>query len=355
MVRVLDPPPAFSRGRAPSSIRQATRSGAVAARTSAAPEQLFDPTACPGKGASGLQFCAVLASRVKAGGDRLRDRALSFGRDAGADFAQAELFTHASAIAFCVLFALVPFALFLVALLGFLDLTELWTREVGPKVAANVSRSVYGVLDETVRQIQATRQLYWLTGGLAVAVWELSNAVFAAGEALNRIYGLSEKRSLWRRLSRSIGLGICVGVCLLGTVVVTQLAPGLAERALDRGLLAGVLGFFTSWGVAVVAMLFVVGVLIRYAPAEPVAWRWVGTGTLLTVGAWTLMSVAFGAYVSDVVNYESLFAGLALPFVLLLYLYLAALSLLLGVWVDRRRRSGSSERAQHVSEGAERR
>ena len=237
----------------PPPFAQATRSAAVAARASAAPEQLFDPTACPGKGATRLQFCADLASHVKAGGDRLRDRALSFGRDAGADFAQAELFTHASAIAFCVLFALVPFALFLVALLGFLDLTELWTRELGPKVAANVSRSVYGVLDETVRQIQATRQVYWLTGGLAVAVWELSNAVFAAGEALNRIYGLSEKRSLWRRLSRSIGLGICVGVCLLGTVVVTQLAPGLAERALGRGLLASVLGFFTSWGVAVVA------------------------------------------------------------------------------------------------------
>lgn len=261
-----------------------------------------------------------------------------------AEFAQAELFTHASAIAFCVLFALVPFALFLVALLGLLDLTELWTREVGPKVAANVSRSVYGVLDETVRQVQATRQVYWLTGGLAVAVWELSNAVFAAGEALNRIYRLRENRSLWRRVSQSIGLGVSIGLCLLGTVVVTQLAPGLAERALGRGPLTSVLGFITSWGFAVAAMLFVVGVLIRYAPAEPVAWRWVGTGTLLTVGAWTLTSVAFGAYISGVVNYESVFAGLALPFVLLLYLYLASLSLLLGAWVDRRRRSGGPRR-----------
>jgi membrane protein len=273
----------------------------------------------------------------------------------GADFAQAELFTHASAIAFCVLFALVPFALFLVALLGFLDLTELWTREVGPKVAANVSRSVYGVLDETVRQIQATRQVYWLTGGLAVAVWELSNAVFAAGEALNRIYGLREKRSLWRRLWQSIGIGVSVGLCLLGTLVVTQLAPGLAARALGPGPLVSVLGFITSWGFAVAAMLFVVGVLIRYAPAEPAAWRWVGTAALLTVGAWTLTSVAFGAYISGVVNYESLFAGLALPFVLLLYLYLAALSLLLGVWVDRRRRVGSIDRAQPMGEDAERR
>ncbi len=279
-----------------------------------------------------------LSSRAAPSKDRLRNRVPSVARDIAADFAEAELFTHASAIAFCVLFALVPFALFLVALLGFLDLTELWTREVGPKVAANVSRSVYGVLDETVRQIQATRQIYWLTGGLAVAVWELSNAVFAAGEALNRIYGLNERRSLWRRLLQSIGLGALVGTCLLGTVVVTQFAPGLAERALGPGALASVLGFIGSWGLAVAAMLFVVGVLIRYAPAERVAWRWVRTGTLLTVTAWTLMSVAFGAYVSGVVNYESLFAGLALPFVLLLYLYLAALSLLLGVWVDRRRR-----------------
>ena len=285
-----------------------------------------------------------MAPRAKAGHDRLRERVLSVGREVSADFAEAELFTHACAIAFCVLFALVPFALFLVALLGFLDLTELWTREVGPKVAATVSESVFGVLDETVRQIQATQQVYWLTGGLAVAVWELSNAVFAVGEALNRIYRLTETRSLWHRLGQSMGLGTVVGVCLLGTLAVTQVAPGLAERALGLGTFISVLGFIAQWGVAVAAMVFVVGLLIRYAPAEPVAWHWVRTGTILTVTAWILTSLAFGAYISGVVNYGSLFAGLALPFVLLLYLYLAALSLLLGVWFDRRRREGVDRR-----------
>ena len=270
-----------------------------------------------------------------------------------ADFQQLELFTYANAIAFCVLFALVPFALFVVALLGFLDLTVLWTRDVAPGVGAIVGPSAFGVLDETVRQILATRQGYWLTAGLALTVWELSNAVFAVGGALNRIYWLSEERPLWHQLGRSIVLGVIVGICLLGALAVTQIVPGLAERALGRGTFASVLSFVARWVVAVAAMLLVVCVLIRYAPAEPVRWRWVGTGTLVTVGAWTLTSIGFGAYLSGLVNYGSLFGGLALPFVLLLYLYVAALAFLLGVWVDRRPRMGVDPPEHSFAEGAD--
>ena len=284
-----------------------------------------------------------LVSRGKVSAHRLRCRVRSFARSMASDLGTAEVFTHASAIAFCVLFALVPFALFLVALLAFLDLSELWTREVGPRVAANVSAPVFGILDETVRQIQGDRRVYWLTGGLAVAIWELSNAVFAAGEGLNRIYGLTERRSLWRRLGQSMGLGVIVGACLVGTLVATQAGPDLLERTLGSGTFAGGLGFIARWGVAIAAPLFMVGLLIRYAPAEPVAWRWVRTGTLVTVGAWLIMSVAFGAYISGVVNYGSLFAGLALPFVLLLYLYFAALSFLVGVLIDHAIRNAARD------------
>jgi membrane protein len=294
-----------------------------------------------------------LAPHTKAGQDRVRDRALSFGRDVAAAFDEVELFTHASAIAFCVLFALVPFVLFLVALLGFLDLTELWTREAAPEVRAFVGASGFRVLDETVRQILATRQTYWLSGGLALAIWELSNAVFAVGIALNRIYRMSETRPLWHRVGQSVVLGTIAGACLLGTLVLTQVVPGLAEQTLGRWASTSVLGFIAQWGLTIAGMLLVVGILLRYAPAEPVAWRSVGTGTLFTVGAWTLTSIGFSAYISGVVNYRSLFGALAFPFVLILYLYLAALALLLGVWVDQRKRMGVDRPAQSVRAGAE--
>ena len=54
-----------------------------------------------------------------------------------------------------------------------------------------------------------------------------------------------------------------------------------------------------------------------------------------------------------VANYGSVYGGLAAPFVLLLYLYLAALGFLFGVWVERRQRSGASrplERPPHDTE-----
>jgi len=62
-------------------------------------------------------------------------------------FNDNRLLTYASAMSFRVVFALVPFALFVLATLGFLDLGHLWTRNVAPGVKREVSPGVYQVIE----------------------------------------------------------------------------------------------------------------------------------------------------------------------------------------------------------------
>lgn len=268
-----------------------------------------------------------------------------------ADFQQLELFTYANAIAFCVLFALVPFALFVVALLGFLDLTVLWTRDLAPGVGAIVGPSAFGVLDETVRQILVARQGYWLTAGLALTVWELSNAVFAVGGALNRIYRLSDERPLWHQFRRSIVLGV-VGNLLTGH---TGRDPGRSRpcradaRSRDfrrRARLHRAVGGRRC------------GHAARGGHVDSIRTR-------------RARQVALGGHrdprdrgrlephvdrlrcLHQRLGQLPLFGGLAFPFILLLYLYVAALALLLGVWAERRQRMGVARSEHSVGEGAE--
>src|SRR3954447_3364831 len=89
-----------------------------------------------------------------------------------AGFKQNDLLTYASAISFQVVFALVPLTLLALGLIGTLGLSSWWSTDAAQTVKDNVSPPVYHVIDDTVRKILGHRQLFWVTLGAAIAVWE---------------------------------------------------------------------------------------------------------------------------------------------------------------------------------------
>jgi membrane protein len=100
--------------------------------------------------------------------------------DVVASFQRNQLALFAGSIAFRIVLALVPFILFLLALIGFLDLQEVWRKDVAPELQKNASETAFRLVDDTVNQVLSQKQLWWLTIGLALTLWELSAATGAA-------------------------------------------------------------------------------------------------------------------------------------------------------------------------------
>src|SRR4051794_7195234 len=94
-------------------------------------------------------------------------------RDVVRSFHPNGLAVFASAMAFRVVLAFVPFILFLLALLGFLDLQEVWRSDVAPELEKNASDAAFRLVDDTVNQVLSQKQLWWLTIGLGLTLWEL--------------------------------------------------------------------------------------------------------------------------------------------------------------------------------------
>jgi membrane protein len=256
------------------------------------------------------------------------------------DLTEGELLTYASAMAFRILFAAIPLALAFVALLGFLDLAPVWNTGVAPVVRPTLGEPGFAVVDGTVQQILATRQVFWLTLGLALAIWQLSSTVRVTADALDRLFGVENRRRLRDWLGVSIAVSVAVALCLIVAAVALYFGDDLSASVLGNGVIGWVGGWAISLIVAVLAMLAAAALLLRFMPGERVRWRFAGTGALVTVAAWGLATGAFGVYVTWVIDYGSLFGGLAIPFVLLLYLNFASLFFLIGVWLERRRHTG---------------
>jgi membrane protein len=255
-------------------------------------------------------------------------------------FRRNGLINFAASISFLIVLAMVPFVLFLLALLGFLQLEEVWREDVAPEVRGSLSDTAYRLLDDTATRVLTERQGWWVTAGLALALWEISAATRVTMTALDRIYGFRRRRGFLELFPRSVGLGLAMGVAVVAAVAVVRFVP-LATGEVDG--VAAVLSFLGRWLVAGALLGAGVALVVHHGSATRQTLPWVTVGTFLVMAAWTGMSILFGIYVTYVASYGSIFGNLATFFVLLLYVYASSIAFLAGVQADAciRRNSGA--------------
>jgi membrane protein len=237
-------------------------------------------------------------------------------------FADHDLLTYASAIAFQAFFALIPLLLTAFGLLGMFSLQSVW-RDLAARLRPQVSSAVFQVIDSTVRHVLGSQQLFWATLGALLAVWEVSGAMRAVMTVLDRIYGVRRKRSWGERYAVSIGLSALLLVALLSAGAVMLL-----------GSVIGGLADWLRWPVAALPLLAGLGAVVRWAPAKVRSWHWVSFGTGVVVVGWLGMSGGFGLYLREIADYGSLFGNLATLIITLEYLYLTAIVFLGGLALD---------------------
>jgi membrane protein len=240
-------------------------------------------------------------------------------------FARNDLLTFAGAIAFKLLFTLIPLTLFGLGLLGGLGLQGTWTGSLAPQLRRVASPDLFRVADDTVRQVLSHRQLFWSTAGGLLATWQMSGAVRAVMDVLDRVYDVHSERSLWRRLAMSLGLAAALIVLLLAAAAAMELAPRL---------LPGTATAIARWPVTVALLWAAITLVMHLAPADDRPAERVTFGSTLVIVAWLVTSAVFAWYLSTVADYGSLFGALATVVVLLTYLYISTIALLTGVQLD---------------------
>ncbi|MEA2193697.1 MAG: rane protein [Solirubrobacteraceae bacterium] len=245
-------------------------------------------------------------------------------------FDEHDLLTFSSAIAFQVLYAIIPLVLFGLGVLGGLGLDQQWTREWAPTVRDAMSPAAFQVVDDTIRKVLGGQQTFWILGGAALAIWKVSATMRAIMDAFNRIYDSRRERTFYERMRDSLLLGAAVAVLLL-------LAAGCAvlgdEAMRAAGIDAGAL-LWLRWPVALALLFAVVTLLVAYAPADRQPSQWVTFGSIVVVTAWVGTSLVFGVYLTSIADYGSIFGALATIVIALTYLYLAASAVLVGAQLD---------------------
>jgi membrane protein len=247
------------------------------------------------------------------------------------DFSKDDMTTYASALAYRAIFSLFPFLLFLIAMLGMLDLQEFftWLRE---QVSLVLPPDALDLVNPVIDQMQDQKSGL-LSFGILVALWSASIGIRSLMNAMNKAYDVEEGRPTWKLMLLSVAYTVGLALILLAAAALMIIGPQVMEwLAAQVGLKDIVVTLWTwlRWPVIVILMMLVVAVLYYVTPDVEQKFRFITPGSVLAVIVWIAASVAFGLYVQNFGNYDATYGSIGAVIVLLLYFYISAAVLLFG-------------------------
>lgn len=248
------------------------------------------------------------------------------------EYIEDDMVTYAAALAYHTLFALFPFMLFLVALLGFLQVPEFFDWLLDQARVA-LPREAYELIEGVVRNIEGSGSGGLVSIGIGVALWSASSGVRALMNALNSAYDVPEGRAAWKRYVFSLLYTVGFALLLVSAGFLLVFGPQATEW------LAGFVGldnaFLTVWTwlrwPVIVLLLMLTAALVYYVvPNIDQPFRLITPGAVLAVVAWIGASFGFSIYASNFANYDATYGSIGSIIILMLYFFISSNVLLAG-------------------------
>ncbi|WP_168057556.1 YihY/virulence factor BrkB family protein [Candidatus Manganitrophus noduliformans] len=247
-----------------------------------------------------------------------------------------DIFSVAAELAYFSLFALFPLLLFLVTLIGYLPVENLYQELLG-YLQQVLPAEAMALVQKTLNQIVREQRGGLLSIGLAVTLWAASRGMAAIINALNKAYGVKEERPWWKVQATALGLTVSLSVFIIFSAVLMIFGGAIGEWLANwTGLGAS---FLIGWNLlrlflATLIMITVVAAIYYFGPDVEQEWRWVTPGSVLAVLGWIAVSLAFSYYVSHFGNYNKTYGAIGAVIILLTWMYLSALMILLGAEIN---------------------
>ncbi len=269
------------------------------------------------------------------------------------EFSADDMTTYAAALSYQVFLSLFPFAIFLLALLGLLNIPGFFDSLLEQSQAVMPDKA-YELVKSVIAQVRGQAAGGLLSFGAIFALWTASAAVRRAMHALNAAYDVEEERPVWKKFPPSILYTLVLAVLIIAAVGLMLLGGQVAQWL---GQLVGLGSVFTAlWTwlripVAAVLILFALALVYHLFPRTNQAFRFITPGAVIAVVVWVAASLGFSYYVKNFANYSATYGALGAVIVLLLYLFISAAIMLFGAEINAEIYGESTEGGKNRRDG----
>ena len=271
---------------------------------------------------------------------------LELGKRSVKAYLEDDMMTYAAALAFRILFALFPFIIFLVALLGFLNIPGFFDWLLS-QLEPVLPQQAMGTLEEVIGQVRDRGRGGLLSFGIIVALWSASIGVRSLMNGLNAAYDVEEERSAWKLYPLAIFYTIALAAMTIVAAGLTFIGPQAIKWLASQVGMAeafATVWAWLRWPVTIFLLMLAVAIIYYFGPNVDQPFRFITPGSVLAVTVWIAASLGFSYYVSNFAEYGATYGSLGAAVVLLFYFYISAAVLLFGAEVN-------AELYHHAAEG----
>ncbi|MDP8974136.1 MAG: YihY/virulence factor BrkB family protein, partial [Actinomycetota bacterium] len=239
------------------------------------------------------------------------------------------------------LFALFPFFVFMLSLLGLFGAPDLLDNLL-EQARAVLPEEAFSLLEDQLIGIAESRAQSAFTVGavvsLLLALWGVSGAFRSMMEAMNVMYEVEEARPFWKVYGMSVFLSLGIAALLLTALALVVFGPEIGGAIADvvgLGYVFEVVWNIVKWPVLIAVVLFAFALVYYFAPDVEQRFRYVSPGSIMAVVMWLLFSLLFRLYVESFGSFGETFGSFAGIIVLMLYIYYTSFIILVGAEMNQ--------------------
>ena len=244
-------------------------------------------------------------------------------------FVGKEVGRRSAGLTYYLVFAIFPFILSIVALLGVLKLPMI---SLEGSAAAFLPKDIITLLNITLVHMTAYSNGAILTFGLVFALWFPFRAVKNLKEEVADIYDdakLSGKKHLIKVFLLYIIILVFIPVMFILIIIGEGLLSFVAQ------FLPITLEFIALWNKIrflpmALALICLTSAVYALSPNKRPGWRYVLPGALLSTAAWMVYSLFFANYVNNMGNYSVIYGSIGAIIAFLIWLNWSLTALLTG-------------------------
>lgn len=250
-----------------------------------------------------------------------------------ADIGRDRLFLIAAGVAFYALLSIFPAISALVSVYGLFADTKTIIDQMGelafilPPGAVDIVRGqAEAIASGSSRSLSVVAIV-----SLLIAFWSANAGMKSMFDAMNLIYGEDEKRSFLQLNLQSFLFTVGVLGLFVAMMVILLVVPFILSFVELQDKFSASFQIL-RWPVLFVVTAVFLTLLNRYGPSRsPDAARWAIWGSVFGAATWIAMSILFAYYLGHFANYAATYGSLATIAGLMMWLWLSALVVLIGI------------------------
>ncbi len=246
------------------------------------------------------------------------------------NFMKHEIYERSSGVAFNFTLALFPGVIFLITLIPYIPIPNLYDQIIEQIGELAMMDQVTSTIADVVNKQRGNL----LSLSAVISLYLANNGMLSLISAFNKIYRTMDKRGFFKTRFISLGLTLILVFSIFFAIALLIVGQIVLNELLDRGLLNRnflLLGIFSLRFLVIFLMfLLAISAIYYFAPALHRRWRFISPGSVVSTILTLAITYGFSAYISNFGTYNKLYGSIGAMIALMVWLFVISFILLSG-------------------------